>query len=214
MTVYYVDVRRITDRMILTSTIDDESAIANYRNECDRVCKQITSKSLGQLSFQQVNGSIHVVVHSPIFTVCATSKDFPPDVAYELLNDIGIKFLEEYEDSITAVERPYAFPDFHTTIDSLRIRKQRDVTQKSMSALQSQLSQVEQSMSNNIRSAIARDSKLNEVGNMSQDLNHSSEIFVKKTKDLNRLHLWRTYGRPATIVGIVAIVYFLVSLII
>lgn len=207
MTVHFIHVRRLKDGLIFASTTDEETSLQNLSNEEERIIKQISPKSAKILSCPTSYGSIHICAGDQVYAVCATSREFETNMAYDL-NDEAMKFfLMEYRESIDAVESKYAFMDFSAVLDNIRTKYQRQVANGKVHQLKKDLYEVESSMAHNLQTAIARDEKINEVGQMSENLSRNSGIFAKKAHDLNRLHFWRTYGRPAVILSIVGSVY-------
>ena len=213
MSVSFVHVWRLSGYLIVASTNDDETVIANIKKEEEKLIKQITSRSAAQLSFPGQFASFHICISEGIFTVSATTPDFDTELAYDLNDAVNKAFLDEYRDSLDAVESKYAFYEFSTTLDSLRRRFVNKVKNANLNQLQRELGEVESSVAANLRSAIVRDDKLNEVGRMSEEISNKSGIFASKATNLNRLHFWRTYGRPATILSIITLVYCFVHFI-
>ncbi|EAX88998.1 Synaptobrevin family protein [Trichomonas vaginalis G3] len=214
MSVQFIHIRRLKDGLILASTTDDETSLQSIINEEEKLIKQISQRSAKTLSFPTSNGSIHICIDDQAYAVCSTSREFDTTMAYDLNDESLRNFMIDYKDSIDAVESKYAFMDFSTILDSIRSRYVKTAANGKVYKLKKDLYEVESSMANNLKSAIARDDKINEVGQMSENLSRNSGIFAKKSKDLNRLHFWRTYGRPAVIVSIVACVYLLVHFVI
>jgi len=210
MSIYITNIARVSDHLILSSSTTSDNFSSNIKNEIEKVSKQISNQSSQHLSFPLPNGSIHASVVSPVFAICATSKEFNSDTAYDYLDKVIQEFMSEHGESVAAVERQHHFSDFYVTIDHLKTLYSKRAANSSMNNIQKDLSQIEESMANNLRSAIARDEIINEVGSLSENLGKNSGLFADKAKNLNRLHFWRTYGRPATIISIVGLVYFLV----
>jgi uncharacterized protein (DUF1800 family) len=213
MSVSFVHVWRLRDKLILVSTTDDETVIANIKKEEEKLTKQISQKSATQLSFPGQFADFHVCISGGIFTVSATTSDFDAALAYQLNDEVNHAVLSEYGESLDAVESKYAFFEFSTTLDSIRKRYVNKVKNANLSQLQREIGEVEDSMAANLRSAIARDDKINEVGRMSEEISNKSGIFASKATNLNRLHIWRTYGRPATVLSIITVVYCFVHFI-
>lgn len=213
MSVSFIHVWRLSGYLIVASTNDDETIVANIKKEEEKLIKQITPRSAPQLSFPGQFASYHVCVCDGVFTISATSADLDAELAYEMNDAVNKAFLDEYRDSLDAVESRYAFYEFSPTLDAIRKRYMNKVKNANLNQLQRELGEVESSVAANLRSAIVRDDKLNEVGRMSEEISNKSGIFASKATNLNRLHLWRTYGRPATILSIITLVYCFVHFI-
>ena len=213
MSIAFIHVRRLRDGLIVASTNDDDGTIfSNQKNEEEKLLKQVTHTT-PQLSIPGQSNNYHVCVFNGAYTISCTSKDFDPQLAYQLNDEVNRTFQDEYGPSLDAVEQKYAFSEFSATLDSLRTKYERNVTNASMVQLQRELGEVEDSVASNLKSAIARDDRINEIEKMSQNLSKNSGIFATKATNLNRLHFWRTYGRPAVIISIWALVYLFVHFI-
>ena len=209
MTIFFAQIRRSDDDLVLASTIDDEVSISSLKSEAERHVKR--NKSVSQFcSFPCERGSLHVASSKPVYSLCYASSDVEPKVISEFLQRVNSLFLREYAESVSAAESSYAFSDFSHMFDTLREKTQKHYDATSLNDLNRDLSQVEQSMNQNIDRAIIRDSKLKDVSYMSDQMSRNSSMFADRSRKLNQLHLWRTYGRPSTIVGIITSVYLFV----
>ena len=207
MSISFIHVRRLRDGLIVASTNDDETLFTNLKNEEEKIIKQISKNSGLQLSLPGQYKDYHICILSNVYTISCIDKDFDPNFAYQMNDEVNNQFLREYGDSLDAVEQKYAFPEFSMTLDSIRTKYSRSQQNASMVQLQRELSEVEESVASNLKSAIARNDRLDEIGKMSADLSKNSGIFSSKATNLNRLHFWRTYGRPSVIIMICALVY-------
>lgn len=214
MPILFIEVSRLRDHLVLTSTLDDGQNITAVRAEARRFLQQITETSQARLSYPLLTTHLHVCVSRPIFATCVTDNEFEPQAAYRMLEEVLTAFKNEYGDSVESVEKEYVFIDFHTVLDRVRGQYAREVADANLGRVRNALSNVQESMGANIRKAVERNEKLNEVSDMSEHLGNNAGLFAKQAKDLNRLYLWRTYGRPAVVVAIVALVYFLVGFVV
>lgn len=196
--------------MILTGTLDDESQIGAIKQQVSRFYSQLSHSSSPRISYPIQNGTAHFCISGNFFTVCATDREFQPQLAYEMLDRINQAFNAEYGDSVLAAERPYIFMDFVSTLDAIRSGYLKRVAEGQLGQLKTELGTVQNTMAQNIKTALVRQEMLSEVGDMSEKINSSSGIFANDATKLNRLHFWRTYGRPAVVMSIVTIVYLLV----
>lgn len=210
MTIYFAQIRRFDDDLVLTSTIDDELSISSLKNEAEKHIKR--NKVHSQFcSFPCERGSLHIASRKPIYSLCYASADVEPKAISEFLQRVNNLFLEEHEEFVPSAESTYAFSDFSLMFNTMRETTQKHYDANSLSDLNRDLSQVEQSMNRNIDRAIIRDSKLKDVSNMSDQMSRNSSMFADRSRKLNQLHLWRTYGRPSVIVGIISSVYLFVK---
>jgi hypothetical protein len=182
--------------------------------EAKKYYSQLTGQSQPRLTFPLLTGHLHICVSSPIFAFCVADPEFQPPLAYQMLEKVIKAFKHEYAEAVQAAEREYVFMEFDSTLDAIRNEYHSRVAATTLNAVQSELEGVKADMSANIKAALLREEKLEQVGNLSAALGENAGAFAKESNDLNRLYLWRTYGRPAVVLGIVSVVYFLVSLVV
>lgn len=209
MSVYYINICRTKDHLVLAGTLDDISD--SMRTEAKRYSDQITANSQARISYPMLTARLHIVVSGSVFATCATSPEFEPQVAYRMLEKIASAFIYEYGEGVDSVERAYAYYDFQTIMENVRNEFKKQIADANLGKVTHALHNVQAQMSDNIRAAVARNETLNEVGDMSETLGRNAGLFASNAKNLNRQYYWRTYGRPAVVAAIVAIVYFLVS---
>jgi hypothetical protein len=212
MPVLFVAVARLRDRLVLTSTLDEDQGLAPIKAEAKAFCQTISSTSQPRITRRLLTSNLHVCVASPVFAYCATDCEFDPQSAYQLLDQSIQAFTREYGEAIDAVEQEHVFIDFYATLDQIRAKFAHQVADSQLGRVRRELSGVQESMAGNIRTALIRQEKLDEVGEMSEGLSRKASAFQKDATDLNRLYLWRTYGRPAVVVSLVSLVYLFVSL--
>jgi hypothetical protein len=113
-------------------------------------------------------------------------------MAYALLDQAIAAFNNEYADSIESVEQEHVFLEFCAIVDALRARCAQPIADSQLGQVRRELSGVHGSMANNIRAALIRQEKLNEVADMSKNLGRQASVFEKNAMNLNRLHFWTT----------------------
>lgn len=188
--------------------------ISNLKQEAKSFYSQINNQNSSRLSFKISSGVIYICAHNSFFSICVTDAKMPPLTVFELLDKVNQEFSNEYGEAVQAAEKEYVFMDFHTTLDGLRAQYLKVSADASMGKLQYELNNVQSAMADNIKKALIRDEMLKEVGDVSEELVKGSKMFSTESTNLNRYYLWNTYGRTATVIGIVGLIYFLVSFII
>ncbi|KAH0802793.1 Synaptobrevin family protein [Histomonas meleagridis] len=214
MPIYFIHVVRLSDSLILTSTMDDDSNASSLKTEAKRFYSQINQNSPPKNSFKMTNGTIYISVYGEFFSSCVTDPNFPPSTAFQMLDDVNASFNNEYGESVSAAEREYVFMEFHTTLDALRAQHLKISADASMGKLQSELNDVQTAMANNVKTALIREEMLSDIGDLSEKLGQGASMFASDATNLNRYYYWNTYGRPATVISVSALIYFLVSLVI
>jgi hypothetical protein len=157
---------------------------------------------------------LHICVSDPVFAFCVADRQLEPVHAYAMLERILTTFKNEYGEGVEAIEREYAYLEFHTTLEVIRSEYHKKLADSTLGKVEVELNSVKSEMAENVKSALIRREKLAQVEGLSEALGQNSGAFAKQANDLNRLYYWRTYGRPAVVVGIVSLVYFLVGLLI
>lgn len=215
MPIYFIQVVRRFDQLVLTSTMDDGAQVSKLKLEAKSFYSQMGDiQKSPRMSFRISDGVIYVRADSAFFSVCVADTAAAPITVFELLEKVNAEFANEYGEAVQAAEKEYVFMDFHTTLDGLRAQYMRASANASMGRLQNELENVQTAMADNIKKALVRDEMLKEVGDVSEELVKGSKMFATESTNLNRYYIWNTYGRTATVIGIVGLIYFLVSFII
>jgi hypothetical protein len=212
MPIHFVSVARLRDHLIMTSTLDEESSVSALKAEAKKYCSGLTSTSQPRVTFRLLNGNLFVSVKNPIFAFCVTDMQFDPQLAFQLLDNVIAAFNTEYGGSVDSVEKEYVFIDFHSTLDAIRGKCIHRVADSQLGEVRRELSDVKQTMVDNVKSAVIRKEHLDEVGDLSENLTRNARVFQTDATNLNQMYYWRTYGRPALVISISGIVYFLVTL--
>jgi hypothetical protein len=129
MRISFVTIARLRDHLTLASTVDDEQSVAPVKAEARKFHQAITRNSQPRITHRLLRSNLHICVSNFVFAFCASDCDFDPQAAYQMLEQSIMAFNREYSDSLDAVEQEYAFADFHSMLDSLRL------TYKTMVAL-------------------------------------------------------------------------------
>lgn len=211
--IYFAQITRLSDKLLLTTTMDDSPVSKNISPYVSEFLNSYSNKNRTVLSMPMQNQLFTLSVSPPVISVCITSPELKKE-AQDFLAEVTATFLNKYPlQSIENANKEYAFIDFHTEIDAIRSKYLRNIQHNNMQLLQQDLNSVHQTMANNVKSALVTSEKLGDVERLSQDLSNSAGMFQKNSTDLNRMHLWRTYGRPTVIVLIVTLVYYIATFI-
>ena len=214
MPIYFTLLSRLSDQLLLCSTFDDDDRVSQMKSEARRFAQNFNSDSMIRSTFKLHNYSIHICHNKIVIAICAADHETDPVLVYEFLDTVIMNFMQQNGSFVQQATKEYQFLEFHQTIENLRVQYSKRVADSRLSMVQSELSSVQQNLMNNVKSALIANEKLGEVSEASEKLQRSARMFADDSAYLNRLHLWRTYGRPAVVISIVVLVYYLVSLII
>jgi hypothetical protein len=214
MPISFIKVGRLPDHLLLTSTNDEDPSLPSLKLQCQPFINELNSRSHARATHVLQQSHLHICVSDSIFAFCVADKQLEPVHAYAMLERVLASFKNEYGEGVQAVEHEYACLEFHTTLEAIRSEYHKKLADSTIGKVELELNGVKSEMADNIKTALIRREKLNQVEGLSESLGQNAGIFAKQANDLNRLYYWRTYGRPAVVVGIVSLVYFLVGLLI
>ncbi|KAK8883445.1 Vesicle-trafficking protein S22b [Tritrichomonas musculus] len=211
--IYFAIVSRLSDKLLFTSSVDDNPVATNFTPLVRNFLKDYSNRNRTALSMPMQDQLFHISVSPPIISACVTTPDLRKE-ALDFLAEVNITFLSKYsQQEIDGASKEYCFIDFHKEIEDIRSKYIRNIQYNNMQLLQQDLNNVHQTMANNVKSALVTGEKLGDVERLSQDLSNSAGMFQKNSTDLNRMHLWRTYGRPTVVILIVSIIYYIATFI-
>lgn len=121
-----------------------------------------------------------------------------------MLDELASEFSTQFGQLIESATRPYAFIKFDGYIQRAK-RSYQDVRARhNIDRLQEELVDVTKIMTSSINDVLERGSKLENMSLLSSNLSQDSRKYLRDTRKLNLLLLWRTYG-PVSIMGLVFI---------
>ena len=210
--IYYAVISRLSDKAALASTLDDNPVSKRFLPLVQSFLNDYSNKNRAVLSVPMQDQLFTISVSPPIISACVSSPELKKD-ATDFLSEVTATFLNKYPVEAIEQAKEYAFIDFHSEIDAIRSKYLRNIQYNNMQLLQQDLNNVHQTMANNVKSALVTSEKLGDVERLSQDLSNSAGMFQKNSTDLNRMHIWRTYGRPTVVILIVTLVYYIATFI-
>lgn len=212
--IYRAFVNRQSDKLLLVTTVDNDANLNAIIQKAQGMIQQISPQSRPKESIPIGGYILHYNIFPPLISACITNNEIASNTAQDFLAEINSLFLGRYgNDKIQNARQEYSFMDFHVEIDAIRTRYMKSIQMTNIQLLQKDLNTVHQTMANNVRSAITTGEKLGNVERISSDLKNSAGMFSKNAADLNRLHFWRTYGRPTVIILIVIVLYYIATFI-
>jgi hypothetical protein len=104
-----------------------------------------------------------------------------------MLDQSFAAFDAEHGTSVESIEQEHYFMDFYPTLDEMRAKLAKPMGDSQIHMVRPELSGVQECMVTNIRTALIREEKLSEVGDLSESLSRRASAFEKDSVNLNRL---------------------------
>lgn len=163
--------------------------------------EEMSSLEAGQYFF-------HVYLAEGVAYLALSDRLYPKKLAFSLLTDLQRAFSREFGPLVDSATRPYAFIKFDTVIQKMK-RSYQDVrARQNLDRLQEELLDVTKIMTTSINTVLERGGKLENMSLLSSNLSQESRRYLRETRKLNWMMLWRTYGPIAMIVaGLVLFFY-------
>jgi vesicle transport protein SEC22 len=160
----------------------------------------MASIEAGQFSF-------HVLLTEDVGYVGLCDRVYPKKLAFSLLSDLQREFATQFAGLVDSAARPYAFIKFDSFIQKTK-RSYQDVrARRNLDRLQEELVDVTKIMTTSINDVLERGSKLENMSLLSSNLSAESRKYLRDTRNLNLMMLWRTYG-PLAIISFALLLFF------
>lgn len=142
----------------------------------------------------------HILLSEGVAYVGLSDRLYPKKLAFSLLSDLQRDFSREFGPLVDSATRPYAFVKFDTVIQKTK-RSYQDVrARQNLDRLQEELLDVTKIMTASINDVLERGGKLENMSLLSSNLSQESRRYLRDTRKLNWMMLWRSYGPIAIIV--------------
>lgn len=215
-------VARVNDGMPLVASMQQHSdahAMAQYKQQAKKILKRLSSLASlpTEMSIESNEYVFHYVIADGVCFLMLERASYPARVAFSYLREIQTGFEhelrrdhgEEWRQVIDTASRPYAFIKFDKFI-SQRLKDYSDPDSSvTMSALNSQVSEVHSIMRKNIQDVLARGAHLDHMSTVSQDLLDKSKQFSWGAKRRNVLESLKKYLPCILLVFVVIVVFYL-----
>ncbi len=134
-------------------------------------------------------------------TLC--DRNFNRKLAYRFLEDLSQEFYSQYGHRIATATRPYSFIEFDTYIQKAkRTYSDGGRGQRNLSALNTELQDVQRIMVQNIDDVLQRGAVLSELDSKAQNLSMMSAKYKKDAATLNATS-WMAIGAGVTVLFLV-----------
>lgn len=205
---------RLSDGLPLCEGLELDK-IANmemYKQQAKSVIKSFAKSNRTavppKMSVESGNYCFHYLNNSGVCYFTLAEKLYPKKLAYQYLEELYREFTSLYHSEIESVARPYAFIKFDKFIQKTRKLYLDTRTQRNMTKLNEELSEVQNIMTKNIQEVLGQGEKLENVSRMSSTLSYESRKYQKNAKALSRQALIKKYMPFAIIGGVFFLVLF------
>lgn len=204
-------IARIGDGLPLAASIpeDEESGkgVMDYQNQAKMLFRKLTHQSPTRCTIETGPYLFHYLIEQNVCYLVLCERNYSKKLAFSFLEDLSQEFNSLYGKKVHQVSRPYSFIEFDTYIQKARRSFMDSRARRNLSALNSELQDVQRIMVQNIDDVLQRGSLLSDLDNKAQNLN---QISLKYKKDARHLNMQSTYAKIAagSIFFIAFILYF------
>jgi len=209
--VLFTMISRLRDSMPLAASMQNdeeyERSLVDYQQQAKLLFRRLNSQSPARCSLESGSYIFHYLIENDVVYLTLCEKSFSKRLAFTYLEDLAQEFTSQYANKIHSVTRPYFFIEFDTYIQKARKNVQDSRSRRNISALNTELQDVQRIMVQNIDDVINRGAVLSEIDYKAQNLSLLSQ---KYKKDATYLNFQSMYAKAAAgfIVVFVFILYF------
>lgn len=156
-----------------------------------------------QLSSTDTRGTVesspfnyHYCLGENVCFMTVAEKSFSKKIAFTFLDELQKEFMSQFGHQVANETRPYAYMAFEKFLKQTKERFTSPEAQRNLDQLGSELKDVRNIMSSNIKDVLNRGEKLQKVQADSQQLVEDSKLYKKSATSLNRW-LWLRQMAPA-----------------
>jgi len=206
---------RLVDGLPLAEGVESDKELGpeleNLKPQAKRLVKKLSQErqESNRLTIDSGKFAFHVLIDNSVCYVTLAEKSYPKKLAFQYLEELNSEFSRLYGASVESVTRPYAFIKFDTFIQKTRKLYVDSRTQRNLSMLNKELSEVHQIMTKSIQEVLGHGEKLDTMTRMSTTLAMESKKYAGRAKDLHTQALIRKYLPIGVVIGIVILVLYL-----
>ena len=188
---------RVSDGLPLAASMEDEKdhrEMDGLKSQAKKIVKQLTASSPSKVSIDSGSNYFHYINESGVCYMCLTDRSYPKRLAFNYLEELQREFVGKYGPEVPGATRPYAFIKFDTFIQKTKKLYVDTRTQRNLSKLNEDLSDVQDIMKQNIQDVLGRGERLDSVMAKSSSLRDASGKYAKDARYLNTRAMLRKYG--------------------
>eukprot|EP00210_Caulerpa_lentillifera_P002531 g2428.t1 len=182
---------RLPDGLFLAEGVESDKELRNELESLKPQAKKLIKKicqerqSSNRLTIDTGNFAFHILLENDVCFLTAAEKAYPKKLAFQYLEELNSEFSRLYGASVDSVTRPFAFIKFDTFIQKTRKLYLDSRTQRNMSMLNQELTEVHQIMTKSIQEVLGQGEKLDTMTRMSNTLALESKKYASRAKDLH-----------------------------
>merc|ERR1712228_807369 len=199
-------VARVADGLPLTASIQEDEQlgknIVDYQQQAKRLFKTLTATSPIKCSIESGPYLFHYIIEQDVCFLTLCDRNFNKKLAYSFLEDLSQEFYNQYGHKINTANRPYSFIEFDTYIQKAKKIYTDSRGRRNLSALNTELHDVQRIMVQNIDDVLQRGVVMDELYSKSNNLAAQSAQFRKDATSLNATS-WVAIGAGLSVLFIV-----------
>ncbi|XP_066993475.1 vesicle-trafficking protein SEC22b-B [Anabrus simplex] len=204
-------IARIGDGLPLAATMqeDEQSGknILDYQNQAKLLFRKLNNQSPTRCTIETGPYLFHYLIENDVCYLVLSEKNYSKRLAFSYLEDLAQEFHSQYGKKVATVSRPYSFIEFDTYIQKAKKVFTDARTRRNLSALNSELHDVQRIMVQNIDDVLQRGAVLSELDTKALNLSIHSQKYKKDATYLNTKSMY-VKAAAGCIVVMVFLLYF------
>lgn len=204
-------IARISDGLPLAATMqeDEQSGknILEYQNQAKMLFRKLNTLSPSRCSIETGPYLFHYFIENDVCYLVLAEKNYSKRLAFSYLEDLAQEFHTQYGKRVNTVTRPYSFIEFDRYIQKAKKVFTDSRARRNLSALNTELQDVQRIMVQNIDDVLQRGVVLSELDTKAQNLSILSQKYKKDATFLNTKSLYMK-AAVACIAFLVVFLYF------
>nr|CAG4648361.1 EOG090X0HBC [Moina brachiata]SVE93351.1 EOG090X0HBC [Moina brachiata] len=204
-------IARVGDGLPLAASIpeNEESGrgALDYQSQAKMLFRKFNSQSAPRGTIQTGPCYFHYLLDQNVCYLVLCEQSYSKKLAFSFLEDLAQEFSSLYGKRVQSVNRPYSFIEFDTYIQKARRSFMDSRTRRNLTAINTELQDVQRIMVRNIDDVLQRGSLLSDLDNKAQNLALGSQRYKNEARRLNMQSTYAKIGAAAICV-IVFVLYF------
>nr|CAD7405115.1 unnamed protein product [Timema cristinae] len=173
--------------------------------------RKLTAQSPTRLTIETGPYLFHYLIENDVCYLVLAERNYSKRLAYSYLEDLAQEFHSQYGKRVNSVTRPYSFIEFDTYIQKAKKIFTDSRARRNLSALNTELQDVQRIMVQNIDDVLQRGVVLSELDTKAQNLSMLSQVYKKDATHLNTKSMY-VKAAAGCFVVLVFVLYFWLKL--